>query len=269
MSVTNYEEGFERAARLRDNGKVAEAILMYQDLATLAQEEHNTTLAAEAHHMAGNAVKMTIAHGEESRFRAASEFFSKAYALYRSIGDVTQQGAVLRDIAIAADKAGRFSIATESFQRSIEILSQSDDTAQLAITYDKLGRHFLRTGQPQQALPYMDKALDMLRQTPASGFFWATTLFDRALVKCALRDFAGAREDAEDALSWFAADHDGATYDVRRAESMRLLSFILERQGDKKQAERYLAAANKLLRTFDTEVAARFQSEVQAWTSGL
>lgn len=269
MGRVRYEEGFERASRLRDNGKVAEAVLLYQDIATLSLEENNSSQAAEALHMAGNAMKMTIGPGEQSKFRSASEFFSRAYALFDSLGDAVSRGAVLRDIGVAADKVGNYAIALESFQRSLELLSETEAPAQLAITYDKLGVHFVRTGQAKQALPYMEKALDLLRQEPTSGFFRATTLLDRAIAYLTAGNVQAALGDAEEALGWFEADHGGPTYNVRRAESAALLALVHEQLGEVKQSRRYLNQSTRLLKSFDNEVAARLKAEIEEWARAL
>lgn len=267
--MINLPEAFERAQKLRDNGKVAEATLLYSDIATVALEQSNKAQAASAYHMAGDAVKMTIGPGQESKFRAAGEFFSKAYALFESIKQVDRQGAVLRDIAIAADKAGKSAIALESFQRSIELLSQTEDVAELAITYDKLGLHFTRQGVPEQALPYIDKALDLFRQAPTNGFYRATTLLDRGVTQLTLKNFAAATEDGEAALGWYKADHGGPSYDVRKTQCATLLSLAYQALGDQKRSDEYLKQSNALLKKLDAEVAGTIQAEFQEYARRL
>lgn len=269
MGTINLEEAFERAQRLRGNGKVEEAVLLYQDIATLSLEAKNETQAATALHMAGDAIKMTINHQKQSKFRAASEYFSRAYALFGSVNAKDKQGAVLRDIAIAADKTGNYSLALESFQRSLEILAEVDEPAELAITYDKLGLHFTHTGEPSKALPYMDKAFELLRQAPTHGFYRATTHLDRAVTYFKLRNFEEALKDAETALGWFEADHGGSTYNVRQAQTTALLALIYEQIGNVKQSRHCFERSGRLLKSFDEAVAARIKTEIEDWASSL
>lgn len=267
MSNIDLKGAFDRAQRLRDNGKVAEALLLYRDIATLSEEEKNFSQAADAFHMAGDAIKMTIRRGEESKFREASGYFGKAYALFGSIGRKDRQGAVLRDIAIAADRVGRVAVALESFQRSIQFLSEAEDVAELAITYDKLGLHFTRNKQPDQGLPYVEKALDLLRQTPTHGFYKATTLLDRAVTLLALKKYEASLRDAEEALGWFEADHDGPTYDVRRAQCTGLIAYVCQQIGDEKRWKQSAKEADRLLKKLDSEVGANVEADLELWTS--
>jgi len=269
MGKLNFEEALERADILRDNGKAKEAILIYVDIATLAEEEKNHPLAARAFHAAGVAALTTISRNQQSKFHQASEFLSRAYAAFGSANDRLNQGAVLRDIGIAADRVGNTAIALESFQRSLEFLSEAEDVAQLAITSDKLGLHFTRQKQPQVGRPHIEKALELLRQTPTSGFFRATSLFDRSVTQFADHQFDGALADAEEALGWFEADHGAMDYNLRRAQVLALLGLIYQQLGQEKPARQSIDQSSRLLKSFDDDVAAAVTEDIKLWTDLL
>ncbi len=260
----NYQEFFAKADRLRNGGQTDEAVAVYADIATLATEEGETALAARALHGAGNCLKMTIGQGQGSNFQKTIDFFGRALAKYQELSDARGQGAVLRDLGVAADKFGSTSLALESFQKSIEFLSQVEEPAELGITYDKLGLHFTRLGQTDAALPYMNKSLELLRQEPTQGFFRATTLLDRARTYYAQKDFEHALQDALEAKGWFEADHGGDTFEHRQIQVSGLLSLVYDRLGSPKQATAHLGAYNRLIRHVDPAVAATLKGDFEA-----
>jgi tetratricopeptide (TPR) repeat protein len=264
MPTIDFEAAFAKADHFRNNAATKQALALYDDIATLSLEEKNQKRAAQALHLAGVTLKSTIGQGQQSKFKAATSYLSRAYALFVAEKDTVSQGAVLRDIAVAADRVGKFTVALESFQRSIEILSTTEDISQLAITYDKLGLHFTRQGKPDQALPFIDKALDLLRQEPTSGYFWATTLLDRATTNLIAKKLDAALEDGLEALSWFEADHAGEKYGLRRAQCNAILGLIYQQRGDQKQAKPYAEQSNRLLKQLDSEVAAVLTADLRS-----
>lgn len=269
MSGIDFDEAFAKANHLRNNAATKEAVAIYDDIATLSLEEKNQQRAAQALYLAGVTLKSTIGQGQQSKFREATNYLSRAYAIFVTENDVVSQGAVLRDIAIAADRVGKYTIALESFQRSIELLSATEEVGQLAITYDKLGLHFTRQGQPDQALPFINKALELLRQEPTSGFFWATSLLDRASTNFIAKKYDAALEDCQESLSWFEADHSGEKYGLRRAQCSALLGMIYQQLGDERQARTYTDQSNRLLKSFNSDVAATLSADLQALAAQL
>ncbi len=267
MSNIDLKGAFDRAKRFHYGGKIAEALPLYQDIAALSQEEGDVSRAAAALHMAGDAVRLTIKRSEESKFRVASAYFGKAYAMYGSIDRKDRQGAVLRDIAITADRVGWSAVALESFQRSIQFLGEVEDTAEQAATYDKLGLHFTLHRQPDTGLMYMDKALELLRQTPTQGWYRASTLLDRAVTHLALKNVDRSFEDAEEALGWFAADHDDLTYVVCQAQCTGLMAYVSERRNDSDNVQKYTRELKRLLQQPDAEVAAHVEADLEQWAS--
>lgn len=258
----DYDQAFVRADRLRDNAQTLEAIAVYTDLAVLTQQEA-PLLSARAWHGAGLAVNATIGVGEASKFQKATGYFGQAITIYSAEGDVLGQGKALRDLAIAADHLGDFPVALEAFQRSIELLGGLEEVAELAIAYDKLGLHFVRAGQPAQALPHMNKAIELLRQAPTEGFYWATTLFDRATAYFYTKDFSKALADAEQAFSWFEADHGEDTYNQRRCQVSALLGQIYRCQGSDKESQAYTKMFYRLLTGLDKDVAASLTKQYE------
>ncbi|MEK7170905.1 MAG: tetratricopeptide repeat protein [Patescibacteria group bacterium] len=251
MPSIDFEDLLAQADRLRDSAQVDEAIDAYKEIVQLATDAHETFFKARAFHLAGVSVKESVISAESSYYRDALNFFAQAQALYQSLGDTQMLGALYRDIAICGDYAGDFQVAINYFQKAIAVLEPTEFFGELAITYDKLGLHFYKLGQLDEAQTFIDRALQLFKKEPTAGFFRATTLLDAAKIQFRLGNFDRAYELAEESLGWFRADHPDANYTRRLAQLFGLLSAIENEQGNQKEAQQYYQQYQDLLKGFD------------------
>lgn len=267
--AANYPELFKKADNFRNGGKTDQAVALYNDIASLAAQDQHLNQAARALHMAGNTLKPTVTIHRQAVYQLSVQYFSKALGLFQQIGDDVGAGGVLRDLGVAADRAGDSNHALSSFQKSIELLSSHNEAAgELAMTYDKLGLHFARLGQYETALNYIDKALSTFRLSPESGFYGATTLFDQARVLYKMKEYERALDVATEALSWFEADHAGENYDRRLAQLHGLIGLIHEQRGETRAANQSIKEFNRLLKRFDIETADSLRHDLDRLIKG-
>ena len=231
MPSIDFEDLLAQADRLRDSARVDEAIKAYKDIVDLATDGHEAFYKARALHLAGVSAKEAVLGTDSSYYRDALNFFVQAEEIYRTLNDQKMLGALRRDIAICADYATDWQRAVSYFQRAIETLEPTEFFGELAITYDKLGLHFSKIGQAREGLAFIEKALQIFKKEPSAGFFRATTLLDGARVQFKLGAFERARDWAEEALSWYEADHPGSDYTRRQAQPYGLLAGIDEATG--------------------------------------
>lgn len=251
MPSIDFDSLFTQANFLRDGAKVDQAISAYKDISRLATESHEDSFKAQALHLAGVSAKEAVISLESSYYRDALNFFASAQVLYQSLGDQKMLGALYRDIAICGDYAGDSQTAVTYFQKAIETLEPINAFGELAITYDKLGLHFYKLGQFDEAQKFIAKAMELFRNEPTAGFFRATTLLDSARVYCKLGDFDLALKLATESISWFEAEHPGQNFARRLAQLHGLLTFIYNQLSERKKSETHYQQYQDLLKTFD------------------
>jgi tetratricopeptide (TPR) repeat protein len=259
----DFENLFLQADNFRNSARVKEAIAAYEDIASLAQEEHMLDLQARALHMAGVSAKESVTDQKSSYYRDAQNYFDLATKIYQQIDDQVGLGDVYRDRAITADYAGDSVMAEEYFTKSLEILKQTEAVDHLAITYDKLGVHFFKLGQLNEAEEKINQALELVHQTPLAGFVLATILLDLARVLYKKGDFRGAKTRAEESLSWFEADHDQEKYDRRLAQLYSLMSLIQAQLNQDQSAKSFWQKYQNLLVSFDSEAIHVLQKDLE------
>lgn len=251
MPAIDFENLFEQANRLRDSARVNEAISVYQDIAGLATENHELFFKARALHLAGVSAREAVKDKNSSYCRDAFTYYRQAEEIYRFLKDSQKLGALYRDMGITADYAADYANAPIYFQKALALLQDAEAFGELAITYDKLGLHFLKLGQLEEAKKFINQALDLLRREPTAGFFRATTLLDLSRVHFKLKQFDRALELAEESLGWYSADHPGKEYTRRLAQLNGLISLIHTELDNQKQAQKYFFKYQALLKTFD------------------
>ena len=263
MPSIDFEDLLSQADRLRNNAQVDEAIKAYKEIVSLASDNHENFFRARAFHLAGVSAKEAVLSLDSSYYRDALSFFASAEEIYRTLGDRKMLGALYRDIAICADYAQESRTAVNYFQKAIEMLEPTEFFGELAVTYNKLGLHFYKQNLPEQAVPFIEKALNLFKQDPTAGFFRSTTLLDGARIQFKLGDFEKARDWAEESLGWYVADHPDSDYGRRLAQLHGLLSAIYEELGDKKKSDQSYISYQKLLKTFDPLAAKVIEKELR------
>lgn len=175
-------ETWNNAARLRNNGAIAEAISKYQELFNLHLEENDPNAAAEAQQMIGVCYKI------ENKLPKAIASLEKALDLYKKTGNSVGLGNTYRDIGIAYTYNHHYQEAIPWLEQSIETLKETDDLAARGISWAKLGLNYLRLGDTRLARKHMKKGLKLIRQH-GHWFFEMTTLLNLAEVDLAEKKF--------------------------------------------------------------------------------
>lgn len=262
MPAIDFNDLFQQADRMRNNGKVGEAIEAYKDIARLSKEDNELDLLGRALHMAGVSAKENVEPGKGEYYNLALQFLNAAIAIFQQTGNQLELGAVYRDMAIVNDYANHPNNAVTYFQKSISILEPIGNYQHLAITYDKFGLHFYKLSQFKQAQDYINKALELFRQT-TPGFFHATTLFDLSRVKFKLSDYDQAYELAKESLSYFEADHGAISHIRRQAQINGALAVITAKLGQNDQAKSYFQKYQKLLTQLDPLTGKVVSSDIE------
>lgn len=267
MPSIDFEDLLAQADRLRNGAQVDEAIKAYKEIVSLASDNHENFFRARAFHLAGVSAKEAVLSIDSSYYRDALNFFASAEEIYRTLGDRKMLGGLYRDIASCADYANDSQTAVTYFQKAIETLEPTEFFGELAVTYDKLGLHFYKQNLPEQAVPFIEKALNLFKQDPTSGFFRSTTLLDGARIQFKLGNFEKARDWAEESLGWYVADHPDSDYSRRLAQLYGLLSAIYEELGEKKEADKFYMNYQELLKTFDPLAAKVIEKDLRELAS--
>lgn len=267
MPVIDFDELFLTADDLRHAGKIDEAINAYKEIAAQATEDQELLIKAAAFHLAGVAARKAIVGPNSSYARDAINYFEQAAAIYRTLGQEAELGAVYRDLAIGLDAAERFDDARENYEKSLLILgSQSEERGQLGISYVKFGLHYYLSGDYQRAEDYINKGLTLLKQEPEKSFFQATAMYDLARVKAKYDQIDEAIDLAEESLSWFEADHGRRRYILRLAELHGLLSILYYRRSETRKAKDSARAFNHLIKTLPPIIVKVIMKELEKST---
>jgi len=223
---------FLKADNLRNNGQVDQAVKAYLEIARLAEQSGQLADQARSLQLAGVSCRESLAEPHSIYYRDSLDYLSQAEKLFQQLNDRVSLGAVYRDFGITHYHAGSFDQAAQFLSKSIELLTNEGDLANLAISYDKLGLLHYYQADYRVAEEQMEKALALFRQTTEPGFFHATTLLDHARVLIKLAQFDQAKNQAEEALSWFLADHNQHQFKRRIAELYGVLFVVSSKLND-------------------------------------
>ena len=260
--MEEFEDLLLEADNLRFDGKVENAVKKYLSIASSANGQGESTVAARAFQLAASSLIMTISSQTVATYRDALAMLTKAKNIYIGVHDETGLGACLREEAVAAAKMGAKSEAIELFTEAIETLSRRDSFEELGITYSKYGLWLSRWGDRQGGLAQIEQALSTLRKVPVAGLNNTIVLFDQAKVLSASEQLEPALALALEAKSWFEADHPDQNYTLPIAEISGFLSVLYRSRGEQVAAERCWKVFSQALPTFDPLLSRSLQTEV-------
>ena len=252
----------KKADHLRNSAKIEEAIKAYLELADISKQSEEFYYTARALHLAGVSAIASVSRSDSTKYRDAQIYFQMAEKIYREIAVEDYLGDLYRDIAVINDYARLRVEALRYFQKSVEKLENSNNIKSLAMTYDKLGWHHYLYHDLVSAKKYIEKALDLFKQDPASGYYQATTWMDYAKILAKEGEIKESIEWAEQSLDWYQADHDGETFNRRKAQLYGILSVLYDQDGREKQAKTFVSRHEKLLKQFDSAAAQILREEL-------
>lgn len=221
------DELYEKAQDLRNNGKVEEAILAYQEVITTSSDDPK--LQGYAWQMIGVCQNMA---GEQD---AAIESYQKAIETFEELKDTFDLGCTYRDMGTTTANKGDYELAIEYLEKSKEALSRTEDAVALGITLDKLGVVYGQRGDLKEAQKWITQGLATMR-TQGDWFMEMTGMLDLAWVYTKEQRYEEAIP-----LLWAGI---GLTYDkghqekqIRRfAQIYKLLAMSYEALGAKQLA---------------------------------
>jgi tetratricopeptide (TPR) repeat protein len=262
--VVNFADLFSQARRFQLQGQLTEAIAAYRDIASLATEAHETAHYANALLGAGQSASLAISERNSSYYRDALELLAQALPKAILLGDKIMQGRIYHQMALAAAVASDPATAAVFFQKSLEQLEQSEHAeAELGAVYASLGAHFGRMGQLEGGQTMLQKSLDLLKKAPLAGGAQAKVRSELAVIHLRRNELEVAGEWAEEALSWFKADHGPDRYSYKICYLTGLLVLILQKQGEaEKKIRRYQIQYNRLLKTLELVAAEAIRAEL-------
>lgn len=262
MTDQTFDQLFQTADNFRNNGRVNDALQAYAQIVEKAQTENAVAEAARAMQMSAASLNSAISPTTPTNYRDSLAYLQNAISLYQSLGDSIHVGGCYRDMGIAASKMNDPK-TEEYFTQAITTLEQTDGYGELAITHDKLGLFLGRSGKFSEAISHMDTALSLYNKARFADFYRATTLYDKARVLAMQQQYPEAIDLAEEALSWFEADHGEAQYQERICEVSGLIGLCYNAQNQTDQAKRYLTKYQAELSKLDPAVARVIETELE------
>ncbi|HKX83081.1 MAG TPA: tetratricopeptide repeat protein [Pyrinomonadaceae bacterium] len=129
-------------------------------------------------------------------------YFEESIRLWEEVGDKNNLGITLVGYAFFLHRHGEYQEGIEVAERSVEILSTTENPVLLARAANNLALTLLETGEFQRALPILEKALRDARVSN-DVFLEAVCLHNLAEVAFYLKDFDRSADFAELALVLF------------------------------------------------------------------
>ena len=166
------QELFERAQKLRDNGKIEDAISLYH---LVTGDKTDPVLAAKATHMIG------VAYYQNEQYDLAEEALQHAQEAFEEQGLDEYSGFILRDRGLVARNERRFDEAESLLKESIQKLHATGSKGHEAMSLVKLGTVLSENGNFDEAIQTIQQGIEMLKETPET-FFLSTAYFDLAKV---------------------------------------------------------------------------------------
>jgi CHAT domain-containing protein/Tfp pilus assembly protein PilF len=152
-----------------------------------------------------DAVALANASADLGLNAKALQFYARAEALNRALGDRAGEARALYDIGIVYGDTGEYRKALDYYDRALALAKAIGDRAQEGRTLNSVAIVYWRLGENRKALDYYNQALALERATgEQSDAAW--TLHNMGLVYSDIGDIAKALEDYQAALPMFRAE---------------------------------------------------------------
>ena len=155
---------FEKAQKLRNNGKIDEAIELYKKVGD-----------TESLHMIG------VAYYQIKKFKEANKYLQKSLNEFRQEGNEEFQGFVLRDLGAVARAEKNLTEAERFLKESIDLLQKTGNKGHEGMSRVKLGRVFADQEKFDEAFDEINRGIELLNES-TDQFFLSTAYLDRAKV---------------------------------------------------------------------------------------
>ncbi|SRR5258708_2818522 len=170
---------FERAQKLRNNGKIKEAINLYQKIREINLEK-DPDFATECLHLIG------ISYFQERNYKKAEIIFKKTQEEFEKLASKSSVakesvGFVLRNRGMNARSSGDLKLAHKFLKASVDHLAKTDNIGHTGISRVKLGRVYGDLGSFNKAYEEINKGIKLLEKSNEK-FFLSSSYLDRAKV---------------------------------------------------------------------------------------
>jgi class 3 adenylate cyclase/tetratricopeptide (TPR) repeat protein len=116
---------------------------------------------------------------------------------YRALGDARGAGTVLTELGAMAWSLGSRARAEEGLEEALTVLEPEGDTEQLSAAYAAKAFWLMVMGEPQEALPYAERAISVSRALGSRGRGLLHGLQVRGGARCDLGDLGGLADMQE------------------------------------------------------------------------
>jgi len=209
------QELFERAQKLRDNGKIEDAISLYH---LVTGDKTDPVLAAKATHMIG------VAYYQNEQYDLAEKALQHAQEAFEEQGLDEYIGFVLRDRGLVARNGKRFDDAESLLKESIQKLHATGSKGHEAMSLVKLGTVLSEDGNFDEAIQTIQQGIEILKET-SEKFFLSTAYFDLAKVFKSKGMHSEAKDEVNESLEILNSFSDDQQFQSRRKD---IEQFLLE-----------------------------------------
>lgn len=171
----NLQKQFEEAQKLRNNGQIEDALILYSKVREIALEKKNLTLSTECSHMIG------VTYYQAENFEEADKHLLDALKEFESRNDLEYAGFVLRDLGMSARSQKKLNVAKDYFKKSIKNLHSTKNFGHEGMSHVKLGRLLADMGEFDEGYKEINIGIKLL-QNSKEKFFLSSAYLDRAKI---------------------------------------------------------------------------------------
>lgn len=164
---------FEKAQKLRNNGQIEDALILYSEVRQDALDKKNRQLASECLHMIG------VAYYQIEKFEDADTRLVQALNEFEEADNLEYAGFVLRDLGMSARGQKKLPEAKRYLEESIAKLKKAQNKAHEGMSHVKLGRIIAEMGDFDKGYQEVNLGLNLLKNTK-DKFFLSSAYLDRA-----------------------------------------------------------------------------------------
>ncbi|HRX01511.1 MAG: tetratricopeptide repeat protein [Anaerolineae bacterium] len=148
-------------AALRQKGDTAQAIACYEEAIAIFLEVEDPVHLASARMNLGN---VYLKAGDPQR---ALEYYRAAEPVFRQVQETLRLASIYLNIGMACRELGMWVESERSMKTSIDLFAQLELPEDVANVREEMGRTYRAQGQTGEAAQQFEKALAILRDTPA------------------------------------------------------------------------------------------------------
>lgn len=242
MDIANIDLIHKEATDARNSGQIDIAKEKYLQVANYYASMGNTTLQANAIHMAGVSCKEGIMNEGDEYFQQATKFYEQAKLIHLKNGDFGNLARVIRDHAITFCYAGVPEKAYALFEQSYDYSMKVNEFAQAGITLDKHGLALLQDYMQTRdkdllklAKEKMESGMELVDKDQSAWFYKGTCLLDYSELCFVQQDYENALKFLYESLKIFKENEHLEPHPRRLAQIYALYILIYKSKSQNEQ----------------------------------